>query len=285
MSKIINGINIAQEILMDIPNRVALLKNQYNIIPKIVTVLVGQNQASDLYVKAKLKKASEFGIESQILKLRHQITEEGVIKEIQKLNQDTTITGILVQLPLPEHLNQATITNSIDKNKDIDGLCHYNIGLLNQGSPTAIIPCTPQGILFLLKKFYTDLSSKKAVILGRSAIVGRPISTMLLNADCTVVHLHSKSKNIKNECLQADILIVAVGKPRLVQSDWIKRGSFVIDVGINRKQGKILGDVDFHNVLDKVSYITPVPKGIGPLTVASLISNTVRLCYIQNKSR
>ncbi len=200
---------------------------------------------------------------------------------IISLNNDISITGILVQLPLCNNLNEYIVFKSIDYKKDVDGFGILNTGLLNHWK-SEIMPCTPQGILYILKKYIKDLSGKKAVIIGRSIIVGRPMSSILIKENCTVTVTHSKTKNIKNECKNADILISAAGVPNLVKESWVKDNAFVVDVGINRVNNKLIGDVDFDNVKNKASFITPVPGGIGPLTVANLMLNTLRLFYIQN---
>jgi methylenetetrahydrofolate dehydrogenase (NADP+)/methenyltetrahydrofolate cyclohydrolase len=282
MSKIVDGKKLAHCLLRDVTNKALYLKNSHNITAKIVTILVGHNSASEVYVRAKLEAAQKVGIIVDLVRFDHDITKEQLIKKLKKLNDDCTVTGVLVQFPLPKHLNVHDIFNTISSVKDIDGFGVYNTGLLNHNQ-SVIEPCTPQGILYVLKKYCGNLTGKKAVVIGRSIIVGRPVLSMLLNANCTVTQVHSKTVNIKKECLDADIIIVAVGIANFLQATWVKRGCFVVDVGINRYEGKLVGDADFSNLLTKVSYITPVPGGIGPLTVASLMLNAVKLCYIQNR--
>ena len=283
MTKIIDGKSIAKEILEEVKEKVKEIKANLKIYPKIVTVLVGNNPASEIYVKAKLKSAQQVGIDAELLKLNQDISTEELSKVITGLNKDKKVTGILVQLPLPKSLNDDIVFKLIDYKKDIDGFGIYNTGLLNHWK-TSILPCTPQGILYILKKYLgNDLSGKKAVVIGRSSIVGRPMASILIKESCTVTVTHSKTINLKQECLKADILIVATGIPLLVKSDWIKKGCFVVDVGINRLGNKVVGDVDFENVKSKASYITPVPGGVGPLTVANLMLNALKLCYLQNR--
>ncbi|MSO13749.1 bifunctional 5,10-methylenetetrahydrofolate dehydrogenase/5,10-methenyltetrahydrofolate cyclohydrolase [Rickettsiales endosymbiont of Trichoplax sp. H2] len=281
MTNIIDGKLLAENILKLVKNKVNEKFNQTNLIPKIATVLVGDNPASEIYVKAKLKAAKKVGINTKLINIYKEITNDELHNLIISLNNDISITGILVQLPLCNNLNEYIVFKSIDYKKDVDGFGILNTGLLNHWK-SEIIPCTPQGILYILKKYIKDLSGKKAVIIGRSIIVGRPMSSILIKENCTVTVTHSKTKNIKNECKNADILISAAGVPNLVKESWVKDNAFVVDVGINRVNNKLIGDVDFDNVKNKASFITPVPGGIGPLTVANLMLNTLRLFYIQN---
>ncbi|RST72454.1 bifunctional 5,10-methylenetetrahydrofolate dehydrogenase/5,10-methenyltetrahydrofolate cyclohydrolase [Candidatus Aquarickettsia rohweri] len=281
MTNIIDGKLLAENILKLVKNKVNEKFNQTNLIPKIATVLVGDNPASEIYVKAKLKAAKKVGINTKLINIYKEITNEELHNLIISLNNDISITGILVQLPLCNNLNEYIVFKSIDYKKDVDSFGILNTGLLNHWK-SEIMPCTPQGILYILKKYIKDLSGKKAVIIGRSIIVGRPMSSILIKENCTVTVTHSKTKNIKNECKNADILISAAGVPNLVKESWVKDNAFVVDVGINRVNNKLIGDVDFDNVKNKASFITPVPGGIGPLTIANLMLNTLRLFYIQN---
>ena len=281
MTNIIDGKLLAENILKLVKNKVNEKFNQTNLTPKIATVLVGDNPASEIYVKAKLKAAKKVGINTKLINIDKEITNDELHNLIISLNNDISITGILVQLPLCNNLNEYIVFKSIDYRKDVDGFGILNTGLLNHWR-SEIMPCTPQGILYILKKYIKDLSGKKAVIIGRSIIVGRPMSSILIKENCTVTITHSKTKNIKNECKNADILISAAGVPNLVKENWVKDNAFVVDVGINRVNNKLIGDVDFDNVKKKASFITPVPGGIGPLTVANLMLNTLRLFYIQN---
>jgi methylenetetrahydrofolate dehydrogenase (NADP+)/methenyltetrahydrofolate cyclohydrolase len=281
MTYIINGKLIAEELLSSIKKEV---KDKFEIIkmrPKIATVLIGNNSASKVYVNAKLKAAENVGINTELLTFNEDIDNKKLCEIITTLNERSDITGILVQLPLPKHLDEQIIFETINYKKDVDAFGIYNIGLLNHWK-SQIMPCTPQGILFILKKYLKDLSGKKVVIIGRSIIVGRPLASILIRENCTVTVVHSKTINIKEECSLADILIVATGVPNLIKADWVKKNSFVIDVGISRVNNKIVGDVDFENVKNFTSFITPVPGGIGPLTVANLLLNTLKLFLIQN---
>ena len=281
MTYIINGKLIAEELLSSIKKEV---KDKFEIIkmrPKIATVLIGNNSASKVYVNAKLKAAENVGINTELLTFNEDINNKKLSEIITTLNERSDITGILVQLPLPKHLDEQIVFETINYKKDVDAFGIYNIGLLNHWK-SQIMPCTPQGILFILKKYLKDLSGKKVVIIGRSIIVGRPLASILIRENCTVTVVHSKTINIKEECSLADILIVATGVPNLIIADWVKKNSFVIDVGISRVNNKIVGDVDFENVKNFTSFITPVPGGIGPLTVANLLLNTLKLFLIQN---
>jgi len=281
MTYIINGKLIAEELLFSIKKEVA---EKFEIIkkrPKIATVLIGNNSASKVYVNAKLKAAENVGINTELLTFNEDIDNKKLCEIITTLNERSDITGILVQLPLPKHLDEQIIFETINYKKDVDAFGIYNLGLLNHWK-SQIMPCTPQGILFILKKYLKDLSGKKVVIIGRSIIVGRPLASILIRENCTVTVVHSKTINIKEECSLADILIVATGVPNLIKADWVKKNSFVIDVGISRVNNKIVGDVDFESVKNFTSFITPVPGGIGPLTVANLLLNTLKLFLIQN---
>ncbi|MBY0580194.1 MAG: bifunctional 5,10-methylenetetrahydrofolate dehydrogenase/5,10-methenyltetrahydrofolate cyclohydrolase [Rickettsiales bacterium] len=281
MTYIINGKLIAQELLFSIKKEVA---EKFEIIkkrPKIATVLIGNNSASKVYVNAKLRAAENVGINTELLTFNEDIDNKKLCEIITTLNERSDITGILVQLPLPKHLDEQIVFETINYKKDVDAFGIYNIGLLNHWK-SQIMPCTPQGILFILKKYLKDLSGKKVVIIGRSIIVGRPLASILIRENCTVTVVHSKTINIKEECSLADILIVATGVPNLIKADWVKKNSFVIDVGISRVNNKIVGDVDFESVKNFTSFITPVPGGIGPLTVANLLLNTLKLFLIQN---
>ena len=281
MTDIINGKLIAEELLS---SRKKEVKDKFEIIkmrPKIATVLIGNNSASKVYVNAKLKAAENVGINTELLTFNEDINNKKLSEIITTLNERSDITGILVQLPLPKHLDEQIVFETINYKKDVDAFGIYNIGLLNHWK-SQIMPCTPQGILFILKKYLKDLSGKKVVIIGRSIIVGRPLASILIRENCTVTVVHSKTINIKEECSLADILIVATGVPNLIKADWVKKNSFVIDVGISRVNNKIVGDVDFENVKNFTSFITPVPGGIGPLTVANLLLNTLKLFLIQN---
>ncbi|MFZ2193796.1 MAG: bifunctional methylenetetrahydrofolate dehydrogenase/methenyltetrahydrofolate cyclohydrolase FolD [Candidatus Moraniibacteriota bacterium] len=282
MEKIIDGKKIANEIKAELKAEVLDLKEK-GIIPGLAVIIVGNDESSKIYVKNKNKACEEIGIYSEIHQVEEKILEEDLLTLIEKLNIDEKIHGILVQLPLPEHINKEKVILAIDPKKDVDCFHPENIGKIFLGQET-FLPCTPSGILELLNKSEVDVSGKKVVIVGRSNIVGKPLALMLINAGATVTICNSKTKNLKEECLSADILISATGRPRLITSDMLKQGVAVVDVGINRlKNGKIVGDVDFENALEKVSLITPVPGGVGPMTIAMLLKNTIKAVKMQNE--
>ena len=273
---IIDGKQIAGEIREKLKQQIEQLPAS-TVKPGLAVILIGDHPPSQIYVKNKEKCAREVGIQSKILKFENTITEQDLIKKIHALNNDKTIHGILVQLPLPSHIDSKKIISEISPEKDVDGFHPVNVGNLSSGN-SALVPCTPYGCYLLLKKVIPNLTGMHAVIIGRSNINGKPMAQLLLQEDCTVTITHSKSKNLKELCLNADILIASVGKPHLVKADWVKKDCVVIDVGINRimKDGvkKIVGDVDFENIKNKVKAITPVPGGVGPMTISCLLNNT-----------
>lgn len=279
-AKIIDGKKTAQEIRSELKREIQNLK----IKPELRVILVGNNPASQIYVKNKEKYASEVGIKSETIRLPEDITEEKLLKQIKKLNKDKHINGILVQLPLPSHINEFSVINAIAPEKDVDGFTIYNKGLLSIGKP-ALTPCTPLGIIELLKQYKVNIASKNAVVIGRSNIVGKPMAQLLLNEDATVTICHSKTKNLAEITANADILISAVGKPKFIGKKYIKKGATVIDVAMNRdtKNNRWVGDVDFDNVSKVAKFITPVPGGVGPMTIAMLLKNTVQAYKIQKK--
>ena len=248
--------------------------------PALAVILVGEDAASLVYVRNKVKQTKDAGMVSIEHQLSAETSEKTLLSLIDTLNKDDQIDGILVQLPLPDHINENSIINAIKPSKDVDGFSIPNVGLLST-SVSGLIPCTPLGCLLLLKSYVGDLSGKSAVIIGRSNIVGKPMAQLLLNENCTVTIAHSKTKNIEAVCKEADILVAAVGRPNFVKSEWVKKGAVVIDVGINRlppegdKKGRLVGDVDFNSVSNVASAITPVPGGVGPMTIACLLRNTV----------
>lgn len=277
-AQVIDGKKLAQAVRAEIAEKVAA----YSLKPNLAVVLVGNDEASLIYDRNKQKAAQAVGMDCHIYHLPEETTERELLELVRQLNDDVRVHGILVQLPLPKHINYLQVLMQINPDKDVDGFNPYNVGLLQANSPLAFIPATPKGILFMLKQIYPDLSGKKAVVIGRSNIVGKPMANLLLNHNCTVTVTHSKTQNIDNIVRQADIVVVACGKPNFVQADWVKEGAFVIDVGINRIEGKICGDVDFDNVCKKAAYITPVPGGVGPMTVAMLLANTFDAFARQN---
>lgn len=268
-AEIINGKELAAKMNRETAKKIATLGRK----PVMAVVLAGDNEASKIYVRNKQKSALEVGIESRLYELPQDVTKAELIKLITELNASDEIDGILVQLPLPAHLNQLEIINLISPNKDVDGFTPYNAGLLALNYPQAVVAATPRGVLNMLKSVCPVLAGKNVVIIGRSNIVGRPLASLLLNQDCTVTLTHTKTKNIKEFSQLADIVIVACGCPRLVKKDWIKNGAIVIDVGINRQEGKLCGDVDFDEVKDVAAHISPVPCGVGPMTIAGLWEN------------
>jgi methylenetetrahydrofolate dehydrogenase (NADP+) / methenyltetrahydrofolate cyclohydrolase len=275
---IIDGKKIAENLRIKLKKEIEQLPAS-QIRPGLTVILIGDDLASQIYVRNKEKFAQEVGIRSKILKFDSTITEQNLISEIHKLNNDTSVHGILVQLPLPNHINSRKIISEIDPGKDVDGFHPVNVGNLSAGNE-ALVPCTPYGCYLLLKEVVSDLSGLHAVIIGRSNINGKPMAQLLLKEDCTVTIAHSKTKNLKQLCLTADILVAAVGKAHMVKSDWVKSDCVVIDVGINRLEEngnkKIVGDVDFENIKNKVKAITPVPGGVGPMTISCLLNNTFK---------
>jgi len=274
---IIDGKKEAAILREEIKKEIALIKSKTNKIPGLAVILIGEFAPSQIYVRNKEKNSKEVGISSNIIKYSKDVTEEEVLKKIKDLNNDNDVSGILVQLPLPNQIDKKKIINAIDPLKDVDGFNPVNVGNLASGYK-AIVPCTPLGCLMLLKNVEKNLSGKHAVIIGRSNLNGKPMAQLLLKENCTVTISHSKTKNLKEECLKADILIAAVGVANLIKKDWVKEGSIIIDVGINKQGDKIVGDVSFEEVKDKVKAITPVPGGVGPMTIACLLKNTLE-CF------
>lgn len=280
MGEIIYGNEVAKSVKDTLKKDLDRLKQEHKRLPKLAVVLVGNNVASLSYVTGKEKACKEIGMENELLRFEETMREEQLLEVVEQLNQDNSVDGILVQLPLPKHINESKILNAIDPKKDVDGFHPMNIGkLLLQED--GFLSCTPKGILRLLESIgMKDLSGKKAVVIGRSNIVGKPVAQLLLNRHATVTICHSRTEHIEEITSQADILIVSVGSPRLVKANWVKEGAVVIDVGINRDENqKLCGDVDFEDVKEKASYITPVPKGVGPMTIAMLLENTWESYY------
>lgn len=278
-AKIIDGKLCAKNLRATVAEKVQQrIKNGLRA-PGLAVILVGENPASKVYVNSKRKACEEVGFISRAYDLPDTTTEEDLLKLIDQLNQDLTIDGILVQLPLPKHIDSTKVIERITPDKDVDGFHPYNVGRLAQRIP-ALRSCTPKGIMTLIhNEGFTDLKGKNAVIVGASNIVGRPMTLEFLLAGCTTLTTHRFTQNLKSFVEQADILVVAVGKPRFIPGDWIKEGAIVIDVGINRlEDGKLCGDIDFEVAKERAGYITPVPGGVGPMTVASLIENTLEAC-------
>ncbi|PEP59949.1 MULTISPECIES: bifunctional methylenetetrahydrofolate dehydrogenase/methenyltetrahydrofolate cyclohydrolase FolD [Bacillus] len=271
---IIKGNEVAEKKRAQLKEEVVKLKEQ-GIVPGLAVILVGEDPASRSYVKGKEKGCEQVGIYSELIEFPDTITEERLLAEIDRLNEDDRINGILVQLPLPKHIEEKAIIERISPEKDVDGFHPISVGRMMTGQDT-FLPCTPHGIVELVKETNLDISGKHVVVIGRSNIVGKPVGQLFLNENATVTYCHSKTENIKELSKLADILIVAVGRPKMVTADYIKEGAVVIDVGVNRLEtGKLCGDVDFENVLDIAGYITPVPKGVGPMTITMLLHNTV----------
>ena len=283
-AKIIDGKLIASKVKEQVSVAVSDL-NQKSIFPGLATIIVGNDAASSIYVKNKRKSAKEVGIESFQYELSENIQEKELLELINELNLNKAVDGILVQLPLPKHINSDLIIDSIDVNKDVDGFNVINAGKTFIGRDS-VIPCTPLGCLLMLKSIKIELKGKNAVIIGRSNIVGKPMAQLLLNEDCTVTIVHSKTFNIQALVKEADIVVAAVGSANLVKGSWIKKGAVVIDVGINRlkveNKNILVGDINFNEVKDIASYITPVPGGVGPMTIACLLMNTVFQCAKRN---
>ena len=274
---LIDGKKIAAELRQEIKLEISQLKNKYKKVPGLTVILVGDLPASQIYVRNKEKSAIEVGLKSEIIKYPKSVTEEEILNKVEELNKDNTVSGILVQLPLPEHINKKKVIEAISPDKDVDGFHPMNVGNLSSGFKSSI-PCTPLGCYYLIKKVEPNLDGKKAIIIGRSNLNGKPMAQLLLKENCTVTITHSKTKNLKKECMEGDIIVAAVGMPKLVKGDWIKKDSIVIDVGINKTQNGIVGDVDFEEVSKIARAITPVPGGVGPMTIACLLQNTVE-CF------
>lgn len=280
MTIILDGKALADKIANEIKMEIA--QNGYT--PSLAVIIVGNNPASQLYVKNKNAKAKELGINSIVIELPENISQFDLEKQIEEIALDKSIDAILVQLPLPKHINTQQIIEKIPPEKDVDGFHPYNIGRLISGFEPFAKACTPKGILKLLDEYNIKVEGKNVVVVGRSNIVGKPVATMLTNLNATVTLCHSKTQNLKNITQNADILICAIGQAKFIKKDFVKENAIIIDVGINRdNDGKLVGDVDFENVKDKASYITPVPKGIGPMTIAILMQNSLDLYKISHK--
>lgn len=277
MNNIIDGTKVSIEIRQEIKKII----EEENITPKLAVIQVGDNKASDVYVRNKQKVCLDVGINFELIKFNDTISEDLVINEIKRLNNDISVNGILVQLPLPTGFDEGKIINVIDPVKDVDGLTYQNVGNLVLEND-CLVPCTPLGVMQLLKYYNVDLTSKNVCLVGRSNLVGKPLIQLLLKENATLSICHSKSLDIKNYTKNADVLIVAAGHPNLITKDMVKEGVVVIDVGINKEGNVLKGDVDFEGVSKKASLITPVPGGVGPMTVACLLKNVVKAYKIQN---
>lgn len=273
---IIDGKKCSEEILENLKKEVSEYKERIEKIPGLAVIILGDNPASKIYVRSKIRACEKVGIYSKEIVLSDKISEAELIKEIEKLNSDKDINGILVQLPLPEHINEKKICDAISIRKDVDGFKPESLGKIVLGDEDGFISCTPQGIIYLIDQLNMDLNGKNAVVVGRSNIVGKPTASLLINKGATTTVCNSKTKDLTGILKRADIIVVAVGKAGFLKKDMVKEGAVVIDVGINREGGKICGDVDFEGVSQIASHITPVPGGVGPMTIAMLLKNTVK---------
>lgn len=273
--QLLKGRETARELEAQLKERINKLKAEHGKVPKLVVVLVGNNPASLSYVKSKEKASARVGIEGVTLRLDENITEDALLDVIKELNNDDSVDGFIVQLPLPNHINENIVLNTIDPSKDVDGMSLINAGKLMNRIPGGFEPATPRGVMMLLEHYNIEIEGKHAVVVGRSNIVGAPMAKLLLNEGATITTCHRHTKDLKYHTKQADILIVATGIVNLVTKDMVKEGAVVVDVGINRVDGKIVGDVDFENVKEVASYITPVPGGVGPMTISALIHNVM----------
>jgi len=280
---IIDGKKASAALREELKEKVSKLKSTYNTVPGLTVILVGEDPPSKIYVKNKEKSAVEVGINSEVIHYPDNIEEKVVLDKIKELNKNDKVSGILVQLPLPKHINKRKVIETIDPKKDVDGLHPVNVGNLSSGY-NSTIPCTPLGCYLLIKNTEKNLNGKHAVIIGRSNLNGKPMTQLLLKENCTVTITHSKTKDLKSECSRADIIVAAVGRPKLVKGDWVKKGAIVIDVGINKTDNGLVGDVDFDEVSKVAKAITPVPGGVGPMTIACLLSNTVE-CFKKAQSK
>ena len=271
---IIDGKKEAELLRGEIKKEVLKIKESKNKVPGLTVILIGNYTPSQIYVKNKEKNSKEVGMNSDVIKYSDDVSEKEILNKIKELNNDQNVSGILVQLPLPKQIDKEKIINSIHPSKDVDGFNPVNVGNLSSGYQ-GLVPCTPMGCLMLIKKVEKNLSGKQAVIIGRSNLNGKPMAQLLLKENCTVTIVHSKTKNLQQECLKADILVAAVGVPNLVKKNWVKKDAIVIDVGINKLNDKIVGDVEFDQVKDIAKAITPVPGGVGPMTIACLLKNTL----------
>jgi methylenetetrahydrofolate dehydrogenase (NADP+)/methenyltetrahydrofolate cyclohydrolase len=274
---LIDGKKAAAELREELKKEVTDLKTKYNKVPGLTVILIGDMAPSQIYVRNKEKSAIEVGLKSEVIKYPDTVEEKIVLEKIEELNNDETVSGILVQLPLPKHIDKQKVIETIAPSKDVDGFHPMNVGNLSSGYESSV-PCTPLGCYLMIKKIEPNLSGKKAVVVGRSNLNGKPMTQLLLKENCTVTITHSRTKDLKAECLEADIIVAAVGIPELVKGDWVKKDAIVIDVGINKTENGLVGDVAFDEVSKVAKALTPVPGGVGPMTIACLLKNTVE-CF------
>lgn len=280
-AQVIDGKAVAKRIREGIATHTVDMKGRAKIVPGLAVILVGDDPASQVYVRNKKRACEEVGFKSYSHLLPLSTTENEVISLVKELNRNQHVHGILVQLPLPDHINEHSVISAIDPIKDVDGFHPVNVGRLATGL-FGLAPCTPSGCMALLNEIEPDLTGMKAIVIGRSNIVGKPMASLLLRANCTVTIAHSKTVDLQKECLRADIVVAAVGRPNFVKGEWIKPGAIVLDVGINRVKGKLVGDVEFDAACARVKAITPVPGGVGPMTIACLLQNTLQATMLQN---
>ena len=274
---LIDGKKAAAELREELKQEVAELKTKYNKVPGLTVILIGDMAPSQIYVRNKEKSANEVGLKSEVIKYPDTVEEKTVLEKIEELNNDESVSGILVQLPLPKDIDKQKVIETITPSKDVDGFHPMNVGNLSSGYESSV-PCTPLGCYLMIKKIEPNLSGKKAVVVGRSNLNGKPMTQLLLKENCTVTITHSRTKDLKAECLEADIIVAAVGIPELVRGDWVKKDAIVIDVGINKTENGLVGDVAFDEVSKVAKALTPVPGGVGPMTIACLLKNTVE-CF------
>jgi methylenetetrahydrofolate dehydrogenase (NADP+)/methenyltetrahydrofolate cyclohydrolase len=274
---LIDGKKAAAELREELKQEIFELKTKYNKVPGLTVILIGDMAPSQIYVRNKEKSANEVGLKSEVIRYPEAVEEKTVLDKIEELNKDESISGILVQLPLPKHIDKQKVIETILPGKDVDGFHPMNVGNLSSGYESSV-PCTPLGCYLLIKKIEPNLSGKKAVMIGRSNLNGKPMAQLLLKENCTITITHSKTKDLKAECLEADIIVAAVGIPELVKADWVKKDAIIIDVGINKTEKGIVGDVAFEEVSKVARALTPVPGGVGPMTIACLLKNTIE-CF------
>ena len=272
---LIDGKKAAADLRQELKEEVSILKDKYNKVPGLTVILIGDLTPSQIYVRNKEKSAIEVGLKSEVIKYPDSVEEKTVLEKIEELNKDESVSGILVQLPLPKHIDKQKVIEAIDPSKDVDGFHPMNVGNLSSGYESSI---PPLGCYLLIKKIEPNLNGKKAVVVGRSNLNGKPMTQLLLKENCTVTITHSKTKDLKAECLEGDIIVAAVGIPELVKGDWVKKDAIVIDVGINKTEKGIVGDVAFDEVSKVAKALTPVPGGVGPMTIACLLKNTIE-CF------
>jgi len=274
---LIDGKKAAADLREELKHEVTELKKKHNKVPGLTVILIGDMAPSQIYVRNKEKSANEVGLKSDVIRYPEAVEEKEILDKIEELNNDETVSGILVQLPLPKHIDKQKVIETITPSKDVDGFHPMNVGNLSSGYESSV-PCTPLGCYLLIKKIEPNLSGKKAVMVGRSNLNGKPMAQLLLKENCTVTITHSKTKDLKAECLEADIIVAAVGIPELVKADWVKKDAIVIDVGINKTDKGLVGDVAFDEVSKVAKALTPVPGGVGPMTIACLLKNTIE-CF------